>query len=178
MTANTEKKAAKPRKKTIAANGPATEVLSGPRVEPKRETLNIGVIGYGYWGPNLVRNFAELSDARVHTVADLNPKSLEVVKKRFPATNVTTDAQAMIRDPEIDAVAIATPVSTHFSLAMAALKAGKHVWLEKPMTETSMQARALIESTPSLPTSWSSGTLSSRSNVESMPWSGDMAGVG
>ncbi|MFT3723051.1 MAG: Gfo/Idh/MocA family oxidoreductase [Hyphomonadaceae bacterium] len=145
MTANTQKKAAKSRKKVIAENGPAAEVLAGPRVTSKRDVLNIGVIGYGYWGPNLVRNFAELSDARVHTVADLNPKALEVVKKRYPATDVTTDVQAMIRNPDIDAVAIATPVSTHFSLAMAALKAGKHVWLEKPMTETSMQARALIE---------------------------------
>ena len=135
----------KPRKKAIAENGPAVEVISGPRVETKREILNIGVIGYGYWGPNLVRNFAELTDARVHTVADLNPKALEIVARRFPATKVTTDAQALINDPEIDAVAIATPVATHFSLAMAALRAGKHVWLEKPMTETSMQARALIE---------------------------------
>ncbi len=145
MTAKTTKPAAKSRKKAIAETGPAVEVITGPRVEPKRDVLNIGVIGYGYWGPNLVRNFAELADARVHTVADLNPKALETVARRFPATKVTTDAMAMIRDPEIDAVAIATPVSTHFSLAMAALRAGKHVWLEKPMTETSMQARALIE---------------------------------
>ena len=135
----------KTRKKAIAETGPALEVQKGPRVEVKRDVLNIGVIGYGYWGPNLVRNFSELTDARVHTVADLNPKALEVVAKRYPTTKVTTDVQAMIRDPEIDAVAIATPVSTHFSLAMAALKAGKHVWLEKPMTETSLQARALIE---------------------------------
>src|SRR5690606_8096770 len=97
------------RKKAIAADGPAVEVLAGPRVTTKRDVLNIGVIGYGYWGPNLVRNFSELSDARVHTVADLNPKALEIVKKRYPATNVTTDAQAMIRNPEIDAIAIATP---------------------------------------------------------------------
>ena len=145
MTAKTTKPAAKSRKKAIAETGPVVEVITGPRVEPKRDVLNIGVIGYGYWGPNLVRNFAELADARVHTVADLNPKALETVARRFPATKVTTDAMAMIRDPEIDAVAIATPVSTHFSLAMAALRAGKHVWLEKPMTETSMQARALIE---------------------------------
>jgi predicted dehydrogenase len=137
--------AKKTRKKVIAETGPAIEVQVGPKVAAKRDVLNIGVIGYGYWGPNLVRNFAELADARMHTVADLNPKALEVVKKRYPACNVTTDVQAMIRDPEIDAVAIATPVSTHFSLAMSALKAGKHVWLEKPMTETSMQARALIE---------------------------------
>jgi len=145
VTAKTTNPAAKSRRKSIAETGPAVEVITGPRVEPKRDVLNIGVIGYGYWGPNLVRNFAELADARVHTVADLNPKALETVARRFPATKVTTDAMAMIRDPEIDAVAIATPVSTHFSLAMAALRAGKHVWLEKPMTETSMQARALIE---------------------------------
>jgi predicted dehydrogenase len=135
----------KARIKVIAETGPAAEVLTGPRVTPKRDVLNIGVIGYGYWGPNLVRNFSELTDARVHTVADLNPKALETVARRYPAAKVTNDAMAMIRDPEIDAVAIATPVATHFSLAMAALKAGKHVWLEKPMTETSMQARALIE---------------------------------
>lgn len=145
MTVKRSKSATQSRRKVVAENGPAVEVLAGPRVTPKRDILNIGVIGYGYWGPNLVRNFSELMDARVHTVADLNPKALETVARRFPATKVTTDAMELIRDPEIDAVAIATPVATHFSLAMAALKAGKHVWLEKPMTETSMQARALIE---------------------------------
>ncbi len=150
MTAKKETKAVKARKapkkvKVIAESGPAVETLAGPKVSAKRDVINIGVIGYGYWGPNLVRNFSELSEAKMHTVADLNPKALELAAKRHPATKTTTDIQAMIRDPEIDAIAIATPVSTHFSLAMAALKAGKHVWLEKPMTETSMQARALIE---------------------------------
>ncbi len=111
----------------------------------KDKIINIGVVGYGYWGPNLVRNFAELADARVHTVADLNPKVLEIVARRFPATKTSTDFQDMLRDPEIDAIAIATPVNTHFSLGMAALKAGKHVWLEKPMAETSLQARSLVE---------------------------------
>ena len=110
-----------------------------------KAVLNIGVIGYGYWGPNLVRNFADLDEAHVHTVADLNPKVLETVAKRYPTTKTTTDAMELINDPDVDAVAIATPVSTHFSLAMAALRAGKHVWLEKPMTETSLQARALVE---------------------------------
>jgi predicted dehydrogenase len=149
MSANNEKPAkarkAPKKAKVIAETGPAVEIQVGPKVDVKKDILNIGVIGYGYWGPNLVRNFSELTDARVHTVADLNPKALEVVAKRYPATKVTTDVQGMIRDPEIDAVAIATPVATHFSLAMAALKAGKHVWLEKPMTETSLQARALVE---------------------------------
>ncbi len=128
--------------------GPAAKTRKGPRMSAEKDqkkTVNIGVVGYGYWGPNLVRNFSELKDARVHTVADLNPKVLEIVARRFPATKTTTDFQEMIRDPEIDAVAIATPVNTHFSLAMAALKAGKHVWLEKPMAETSLQARSLVE---------------------------------
>ncbi len=106
--------------------------------------LNIAVIGYGYWGPNLVRNFNELDGAVMHTVADLDEAALEKVAKRYPAVNTLTDARAVIDNPEIDAVAIATPVATHFDLAMAALKAGKHVWLEKPMAETSEQARALV----------------------------------
>jgi len=107
--------------------------------------IRIGVIGYGYWGPNLVRNFAELSRAEVAAVSDLDPKKLETVKKRFPAVKTSTDFQELLRDNTIDAIAIATPVSSHFELGMAALKAGKHVWLEKPMTETSLQARKLVD---------------------------------
>lgn len=135
----TKKLPSKPGKATAL---PATE---GAKTEGKKSVLNIGVIGYGYWGPNLVRNFSEIDEAHVHTVADLNPALLEKVAKRYPATKTTTDAMELINDPEIDAVAIATPVATHFSLAMAALRAGKHVWLEKPMAETSLQARALVE---------------------------------
>ncbi len=107
--------------------------------------IKIGIIGYGYWGPNLVRNFAELSRAEVAAVSDLDPKKLETVKRRFPAVKTSTDFQDLLRDPAIDAIAIATPVSSHFELGMAALKAGKHVWLEKPMTETSLQARKLVD---------------------------------
>ena len=107
--------------------------------------VNIGVIGYGYWGPNLVRNFVEIQGLTVACVADLDPKKLESVQKRYPGIKTTTDFQEMIRDPGIDAIAIATPVSTHFDLGMEALKAGKHLWLEKPMTETSKQAHLLVE---------------------------------
>ena len=107
--------------------------------------INIGVIGYGYWGPNLVRNFAELPGAIVHSVADLDPRKLEVVQRRYPAIKTTADFMQLIGDPGVHAVAIATPVTTHFELAMAALKAGKHVWVEKPMTETSLQARKLVD---------------------------------
>lgn len=107
--------------------------------------INIGVVGYGYWGPNLVRNFAELSTATVVAVADTDPKKLAAVARRYPAVRTTADFQELVRDPAIDAIAIATPVSTHFELGMAVLKAGKHLWLEKPMAETSLQALKLVD---------------------------------
>ncbi len=107
--------------------------------------ISIGIIGYGYWGPNLVRNFAETPGARVGAVADLDPAKLEIVNRRYPGVKTTVDHRDLLRDPEIDAIAIATPVHTHFELALAALRAGKHVWVEKPMTEHSSQARQLID---------------------------------
>ena len=107
--------------------------------------INIGVIGYGYWGPNLVRNFSEIPGAQVRTVSDFKPELLAKVQARYPSIQVTTDCRDIFADPKIDAVAIATPVSTHFDLALAALKAGKHVLVEKPMTVTSEQALRLIE---------------------------------
>jgi predicted dehydrogenase len=107
--------------------------------------INIGVIGHGYWGPNLTRNFAELTRGKLSAVSDLDPEKLKVVARRFPSIKTTTDYQDLVRDPKIDAIAIATPVSTHFELAMAVLKAGKHLWLAKPMTESSLQARKLVD---------------------------------
>ncbi len=107
--------------------------------------VNIGIIGYGYWGPNLVRNFAETPGANVAAVSDLDTGKLALVKRRFPAVHTTTDFREMLNDPRVDAIAVATPVNTHFDLALAALRAGKHVWLEKPMTETSEQARQLLD---------------------------------
>jgi len=107
--------------------------------------IRIGVIGYGYWGPNLVRNFIELHDAELAAVADIDRGKLAKVQRRFPAVAVTTDFHEVLNDPSIDAVAIATPVGTHFELGMAALKAGKHLWVEKPMTETSLQAAKLTD---------------------------------
>ena len=107
--------------------------------------INIGVIGYGYWGPNLVRNFAEVARVRLASVADSSPEKLGLVQRRFPMVRATADFHDLLRDPEIDAIAVATPVSTHFELGMAVLKAGKHLWLEKPMTETSLQARQLLD---------------------------------
>jgi predicted dehydrogenase len=107
--------------------------------------IKIGVIGYGYWGPNLVRNFTEVARVQLTSVADSDPEKLGLVQRRYPAITTTTDFQDLLRAPEIDAIAVATPVSTHFELGMAVLKAGKHLWLEKPMTETSLQARQLLD---------------------------------
>lgn len=107
--------------------------------------INIGVIGYGYWGPNLVRNFAETKGARIATVSDLDPEKRALVERRYPGVTVTAKFEDILQDDSIDAVAIATPVNTHFELALAALEAGKHVWLEKPMTETSRQALRLVD---------------------------------
>jgi predicted dehydrogenase len=107
--------------------------------------INIGIIGYGYWGPNLVRNFAETPGARVAAVADLDGEKLAIVNRRFPSVTTTTDYRELLRDPDIDAIAVATPVGTHFELGMAALQAGKHLWLEKPMTESVRQARQLVD---------------------------------
>jgi predicted dehydrogenase len=110
-----------------------------------KSTVNIGVIGYGYWGPNLVRNFYETPTATVKTVCDFSPELLAKAKTRYPSIQVTNNSQDLFADPTIDAVVIATPVSSHFDLAMAALKAGKHVLVEKPMTATTEQALRLID---------------------------------
>ncbi len=106
--------------------------------------VKIGVIGYGYWGPNLVRNFSEIPEAQVVAVSDLDPKRLNLVKTRYPTITTTTDHQTLLSDPTIDAIAIATPVSSHYDLALRTLEAGKHVFVEKPLTETVKQAERLI----------------------------------
>jgi len=107
--------------------------------------ITVGVIGYGYWGPNLVRNFAEAPDGRVGFVADVRAERLSQVPTRYPGAKVSADYRDLLKDPAVDAVVVATPVSTHFDLAMAALRAGKHVLVEKPMTATSEQSLALID---------------------------------
>ncbi|HEX2763435.1 MAG TPA: Gfo/Idh/MocA family oxidoreductase [Allosphingosinicella sp.] len=107
--------------------------------------INLGVIGYGYWGPNLVRNFMGTPGARVATVCDRDASRLKKVEALYPGVRVTTSAEEMIADPAIDAVIVATPVDAHFPLALAALQAGKHVFVEKPIASTADQARRLID---------------------------------
>lgn len=107
--------------------------------------VRVGVIGYGYWGPNLVRNFGERPNATLVMVSDLREEALAKMRARYPSVQATTDFTEVMKNPDIDAVAIATPVSTHFDLAMHALRAGKHVLVEKPMAATSDQCRRLID---------------------------------
>ncbi len=107
--------------------------------------LRVGVIGYGYWGPNLVRNFAEFPGSQVAQIADIRSDRLAPAERRYPGMSTTTDYRVMLKDPNIDAVVIATPISTHFELALAALQAGKHVLVEKSLTATSEQTLRLIE---------------------------------
>src|SRR4051812_20038645 len=113
--------------------------------ERRMAMIRVGVIGYGYWGPNLVRNFAEVPGGRVTWVSDLNPTRLDAVRARYPGVQATDAHRGLIEAPEVDAVVIATPVSSHFELAMQALKAGKHVLVEKPLAASSEQARRLID---------------------------------
>lgn len=107
--------------------------------------INVGIIGYGYWGPNLVRNFAESPGCRIAAVSDLNAGRLQNVKRRYPSIEVSTDYKDLLENNGIDAIAIATPVSTHFELAMQSLKAGKHVLVEKPLASRSEECFNLIE---------------------------------
>lgn len=107
--------------------------------------LKIGVLGYGYWGPNIVRNFSSVESVKVVSVCDVDPKALERAKKAYPHLDYSTDYQAIIRAKDIDAVAIVTPVFTHFMLSKEALKNGKHIFVEKPFALKSSEAEELIE---------------------------------
>lgn len=107
--------------------------------------IGIGIVGYGYWGPNLVRNFANNESSRVIGVSDLDSEKLTACARRHPGIATTSDFAELLRRPEIDAMVIATPVHTHYELALAALRAGKHVLVEKPLAPTSDQVQHLAD---------------------------------
>jgi len=107
--------------------------------------MNFGVIGYGYWGPNVVRNLTALDDSKVLGIADLSEASRKRAAAQYPGIRVTPDAGELIRSAEIDAIAIVSPVWTHYELAKAALENGKHVFVEKPFTSNTAQGEELIE---------------------------------
>jgi predicted dehydrogenase len=119
---------------------------SSPVEVPQKETsmVRFGVIGYGYWGPNVVRNLRQ-SKSRVEFVCDKRPEALRRVWQAFPEIKTVADADEVIQSPSVDAVAIVTPVWTHYELAKAALLNGKHVFVEKPFTSCVRQAEELIE---------------------------------
>jgi predicted dehydrogenase len=107
--------------------------------------IGIGVIGYGYWGPNVVRNLHSLERWNVAALCDRDAGALKRAGRTYPGMTLTTDFADLLRSPAIDAIAVVTPVWTHFELAKAALEHGKHVFVEKPFTSTAQQAEALIE---------------------------------
>lgn len=106
--------------------------------------LRIGVLGYGYWGPNIVRNIVSIPGVTVSWIADINPATLRIIPRQYPTIRVTQNTKDVFEDPKTDAVIIVTPPSTHFSLAKAAVVAGKHVLVEKPMTTVPRDGAKLI----------------------------------
>lgn len=107
--------------------------------------IGVGVVGYGYWGPNLVRNICDVPDAQLRWVCDLQTERLAGVRSRYPSVQITEAYDDLLNDPKVDAIAIATPVATHFTMAMRALRAGKHVFVEKPMAGSTREAERLVE---------------------------------
>lgn len=107
--------------------------------------IRVGVIGYGYWGPNLVRNFAEIPDYKIAMVSDLRPERLSLVEHRYPFIKTSRDYRDLLVDKGIDAIAVATSISSHFKIAMEALHSGKHVLVEKPLAATYQEANQLIK---------------------------------
>jgi predicted dehydrogenase len=112
---------------------------------PGNNMIRIGAIGYGYWGPNVVRNIHNVEGAQLVSVCDKSPAALKRAKQAYPHVHVTTDPCEVLTSTEIDAVAVITPIGTHFELAKAALHNGKHIFVEKPFTSSAAQAEELIE---------------------------------
>lgn len=110
------------------------------------DKINLAVVGAGYWGPNLIRNVAGLPDAALHTVCDLNPKALAQNAQRYPGVKTTPAYADVLNDPDVQGVVLATPAHVHADMTRAALEAGKHVMVEKPLALRSDEAAALVES--------------------------------
>jgi len=109
------------------------------------DAINIGVIGCGYWGPNLLRNFAENEAAQLRWICDLDEDRLASMSRRYPMAQTTSDYRLLVDDSAVDAVAVVTPVGTHFTIAKDLLAGGKHVLLEKPLAATTAEAQELID---------------------------------
>ena len=130
---------------TLNRDDARTEHKRPPTLHSRSTPVRIAVIGLGYWGPNLVRNLYELPSAQVAAVCDLQDGALEAMQRRYPAIPTTSNIDDILGDETIEAVAIATPVSTHFSLARRALEVGKHVFVEKPLAASSDEGEQLLQ---------------------------------
>jgi predicted dehydrogenase len=106
--------------------------------------VRTGVVGLGYWGPNLVRNVVDSARSDLTWLCDKNERALESLARRYPTARRTTDLAEMLADPELDAVLVSTPISTHHAVACAAIEAGKHVWIEKPFASSSAEVVDLV----------------------------------
>ena len=135
----------------MTSTGNSTLAIHDPTPQMSRTstrtgaTVKFGVVGYGYWGPNVVRNLQSIAGAEITAVCDTSSAARHRVHRSYPNIYVTADASEVMTSPEIDAVAIVTPVWTHFGMAKAALENGKHVFVEKPFTSNVHQAEELIE---------------------------------
>jgi len=132
------------------ADGSGAGVLGGSSTQrgtgrSREEALAVGVVGLGYWGPNLLRGLMELADVEVRYICDLDEERLATLGRRCPSATATDHYEELLADPALDAVVIATPVFTHFKLAAAALHAGKHTFVEKPFAPSTAQACELME---------------------------------
>ena len=107
--------------------------------------MKFGVVGFGYWGPNIVRNLANVEGSEVVSIAEISPAARKRAQKAYPGIQVTANVSELITSTEIDAIAVVSPVWTHYELAKSALENGKHVFVEKPFTSTSAQGEELIE---------------------------------
>jgi predicted dehydrogenase len=122
---------------------PKPELSSAPGMPG--DVVKFGVIGYGYWGPNVVRNLSHLQKANVSGLCDMSPAARQRAQKAYPQMAISSDPAELMCSPEIDAIAVVTPVWTHYELAKAALENGKHIFVEKPFTSNAAQAEELIE---------------------------------
>lgn len=129
----------------VPLSDPASAQPAEPQSEHATNLVRVGVIGYGYWGPNVTRNLTGLERCQVTTICDRNPVALKRARQLYPGIHLTSDVAEVLNSTEIDAVAVVTPVWTHFEIARAALENGKHVFVEKPFTSTVQQAEQLIE---------------------------------
>lgn len=107
--------------------------------------IGVGVVGVGYWGPNLIRNFLSLPNCKLVRACDARPGRLRYIKERFPQLEVTPDYADLLRDPRLDAICVATPVTTHKDVALRTLESGRHVFVEKPLAATSRDAMDLVD---------------------------------